>query len=98
MLILLLPTMALNTVGIARGGQWRQSIGRFWLLALHVSAGSSGGVRSLIVTNPAPYKALLALALFACLNVQRLGLPQGWAAKRPRAGMAFSGLSTGLLA
>jgi uncharacterized membrane protein YfcA len=98
MLMLLLPTMTLNTVSIARGGHWRQSIGRFWPLALYVACGSFAGTRLLILTDPAPYKVLLALVLLGYLNIRRLGLPLGWVANRPRIAMAFFGLIAGVLA
>ncbi len=98
MLILLLPTMGINIASIVQGGRWRLSIGRFWLLPVFVAAGSIGGTRLLIGTDPAPYKLLLAAVLLFYLAVQQRGLRMPWIHNRPHFAMAVFGLAAGMLA
>ena len=98
MLLLLIPTMAINIVSILQGGGWRASIGRYWPLALFVALGSVAGTRLLIVTSPAPYKLLMAAVLLVYLNVHRMGRRWPWIQRRPWSAMAVFGLSAGLLA
>ncbi len=98
MLILLIPTMSINVASIVAGGRWRVAIGRFWPLAVCVAAGSVGGTRLLIVTDPAPYKLLLAAVLLFYLGIQQRGLRIPWIRTRPRMAMIVFGLAAGLLA
>ncbi len=98
MLILLIPTMAINVASIAGGGRWQASIGRFWPLALCVALGSIGGTRLLIGTDPAPYKLLLAVVLLFYLGIQTRGLRMPWIHNRPRLAMVVFGLAAGILA
>ena len=98
MLLLLVPTMAINIVSILQGGGWRESIGRYWALALFVALGSVAGTRLLIVTPPAPYKLLMAVVLLVYLNVHRMGQSWPWIQRRPWAAMVLFGLLAGLLA
>ena len=98
MLLLLIPTMVVNMASMIHGGHWRESIGRYWPLALYVAAGSIAGTRLLIETSPAPYKLLMALVLLSYLNSHRLGGRLPWLNHRPQASMAVFGLAAGLLA
>ena len=98
MLILLIPTMAINVASIAGGGRWQASIGRFWPLAVCVALGSIGGTRLLIATDPAPYKLLLAAVLLFYLGIQQRGLRMPWIHSRPRLAMVVFGLAAGILA
>ncbi len=98
-LITLLPTMAVNLLSIWRGGRWRASLGRFWPLALFVALGSIIGTRWLIVTDPAPFKLVLAGAILAYLYVsQRGGQPLAWLHFYPRISYPLVGLCAGILA
>lgn len=63
-----------------------------------MAAGSVGGTRLLIVTDPAPYKLLLAAVLLFYLGIQRRGLRMPWIHTRPRTSMVAFGLAAGLLA
>jgi uncharacterized membrane protein YfcA len=98
MLILLIPTLAINIASIVQGGKWRFAIERYWPLALCVAVGSVGGTRLLIDTDPAPYKLLLAVVLLFYLGIQRRGLRMPWIQTRPRTAMIAFGLAAGLLA
>ncbi|MGD9096551.1 MAG: sulfite exporter TauE/SafE family protein [Desulfobacterales bacterium] len=98
MLILLIPTMGINIASIAQGGRAKLSIGRFWPLAVCVAGGSMAGTRLLILTDPAPYKLLLAVVLLFYLTVQQRGLQMPWVGRHPRAAMVAFGLAAGLLA
>ncbi len=98
MLILLIPTLAINVASIAGGGRWQTSIARFWPLALCVALGSIGGTRLLIGTDPAPYKLLLAAVLLLYLGIQQRGLRMRWIHRRPQLAMVIFGLAAGMLA
>ncbi|MDJ0801413.1 MAG: sulfite exporter TauE/SafE family protein [Desulfobacterales bacterium] len=98
MLLLLIPTMGINIASIAQGGRGWLSIGRFWPLVVCVAAGSVAGTRLLIVTDPAPYKLLLAVVLCFYLAFQQRGLRMPWVRNRPRTAMIAFGLAAGLLA
>ena len=97
MLALLVPTVLINLINIADGGNWRHSIGRYWPLAVYGSLGSALGTRLLIGTHPEPYRLLLAAAILFYLNSQRLGLNLAWTHRRPQLAMALFGIAAGLL-
>lgn len=96
--LLLLPTLVINVVVVIRGGQWRQSIGRFWPLALFGAAGSLVGTQLLVVTDPAPYKLLMAVMILVYLNSHRLGISLGWIRRHVLFASAVFGLIAGFLA
>ena len=98
MLLLLIPTMAINIASMLQGGLWRESIGRYWPLAIFVALGSAAGTRLLIDTPPDPYKLLMAAVLLVYLNVHRMGGRWSWIRRRPWTAMAVFGLLAGLLA
>lgn len=98
-LITLVPTMAVNVASIVRGGNWRASIGRYWPLALFASCASVAGTGLLIVTDPAPFKLLLAGMIFVYLNLEKLpGGSMTWAKRRPMLACGTFGLVAGFLA
>ncbi|UCE88579.1 MAG: TSUP family transporter [Pseudomonadota bacterium] len=98
-LVTLIPTISVNVISILKGGGWRQSIGRYGILALYVSLGSWVGTRILITHDPAPFKLVLAAAVLAYLAGSYLRLSAGsWIrAHTPLALLAF-GLLAGLMA
>lgn len=98
MLVVLLPTLAINLVNVIAGGNWKDSIGRFWPLAVYGAVGSILGTFFLIATDPAPYKLLMALVILLYLYVNRYGLEMGWIRRRPGLAMAIFGFSGGILA
>jgi uncharacterized protein len=96
--ILLLPTMAINVVNVIHGGHWRESIGRFWPLALFGAIGSLLGTQLLVLTDPDPYKLLLAAMIMVYLNVHRLGIRLQWIKRHVVWASVVFGLLGGLLA
>ncbi len=72
-LITLIPTVTVNLISIAKGGHWRESIGRFWPLAVWCLLGSIVGAWVVVYTEPTPYKLLLALLIFLYLVADRSG-------------------------
>jgi hypothetical protein len=98
MLIVLVPTLAVNIASIFSGRGWRDSIGRYWPIALYGAAGSIVGTRLLVVTDPGPYKLLLAAMIFVYLNIERIGIRMAWVRSQPRLAVALFGLVGGFLA
>lgn len=96
--MLLLPTLAINVVNVIHGGHWRESIGRFWPLALFGAMGSLLGSQLLVMTDPAPYKLLLAAMIAIYLNIHRLGLRMQWVGRHVLLSGAVFGLLGGFLA
>lgn len=95
--ITLLPTITVNVVSIVRGGRWRESIGKFWPLAVYAVIGSAVGSWFLIISDPAPYKLLLATLILFFLGVDRLGaVKMRWIAANPGWSMATFGLTAGV--
>ncbi len=66
-LITLFPTIVVNMLSIYKGGEWRFSIGRFWPLALFVAMGSMLGANLLVVSDPSPFRLLLAAIILLYL-------------------------------
>ena len=97
MLIILVPTLALTLISLIRGGNWRLSIGKFWPLALYASAGSLVGTQLIIVSDPGPFKLLLAAMMVFYLNLERIGLRMEWIRRHTRLAMAVFGLASGVL-
>lgn len=95
----LLPTASVNIATVLRGGRWSESIGRFWPLAVYGVVGTVIGTRLLIVSDPAPFKLLLAgLILLYLLTSRSDALRLGWVVRHPRASMLVFGLLAGLAA
>ena len=68
-LVTLLPTITVNLMSIAKGGNWSESIGKFWPLALWCLIGSVVGAYVIVVNDPTPYKLLLAALIFLYLAI-----------------------------
>ncbi len=98
-LITLFPTIGVNIISIIRGGNWGQSIGRYWPLALFAALGSIIGTQVLIISAPEPFKLLLALLIVLYLNTGRIGkLMMNWIADHQLLSMALFGLIAGFMA
>jgi uncharacterized membrane protein YfcA len=94
-LVTLLPTVCVNLVSIARGGRWEESIGRHWPLAAYALVGSVIGAHVLVVSDPRPFKLLLAFIVLLYLFVSGTGvLRMPW----PRTHFQLSMLVFGLVA
>lgn len=96
-LILVLPTMALNIANIVKGGTWSKSIVLYWPLAIYSILGSFLGTRLLIGMAPETFRPLLAGVIILYLNAERLGVRFSWVSTHPRIAMAVFGLGAGLL-
>lgn len=96
--LLLWPTLAINAVNVIRGGHWRESIGRYWPLAIFGAIGSLLGTQLLVMTHPAPYKLLMAGMILVYLNIERIGIRLRWVRSHVLWASALFGLLGGLLA
>jgi len=83
---------------VIRGGHWRQSIGKFWPLALFGAAGSLLGTQLLVFTDPETYKLLMAFIILFYLNIHRMGIRLKWIGRHLLWASALFGLIGGLLA
>ena len=98
-LITLLPTVAVNVASILQGGQWRDSIGRYWPLAVYALIGSMAGTSFIVVSDPAPFKLLLAALIFLYLGTGWLGnFRMAWVAEHRGWSMMIFGLIAGMSA
>ena len=98
-LITLLPTASVNVVSILRGGRWSESIGRFWPLAAFAVLGSIAGTRLLVVSDPAPFKLLLAALVLLYLFASRTkAFRMRWVSGHLRLSMILFGLIAGVAA
>lgn len=93
----LAPTLTVLVFSVARGRDWRGSLGKHWFLPLYMIVGSFLGARLLIVANSAPFTLALALLILAYLNLERLGKTSwSWVKERPQLAAAAFGLVAGL--
>lgn len=97
-ILLLMPTLAVNLVNIVRGGHWRQSIGKFWPLALFGAIGSLLGTQLLVITDPEPFKLLMAVMVLVYLNIHRFGIRLEWVNHHVLWASALFGVLGGVLA
>jgi len=97
-LVTVLPNIAVNIVSILRGGNWRESIGKYWPLALWVVLGTLAGSRLLLTAPHEPLQLLLALMIVVFLMQDRLGrLDWSWVKRKPQLAAFFFGLLAGVL-
>jgi uncharacterized membrane protein YfcA len=98
-LITLLPTVVVNVASILRGGKWRDSIGRYWPLGMYALIGSVVGTSFIVVSDPAPFKLLLAALIFLYLGSDWLGnFQMPWVAGHRGWSMMIFGLIAGISA
>jgi uncharacterized membrane protein YfcA len=92
----LLPNFVVNVIGVAYGGNWSASLGRYWPVAIWVLVGAFLGARCLIIAPQEPIRILLALAIFAYLNQARLAhLDWSWLARRRHLSAMVFGVAGG---
>jgi uncharacterized protein len=97
-LVTVLPNMAVNIVSILRGGNWRESIGKYWPLALWVVLGTLLGSRLLLTVPHEPLQLLLAAIIVVFLLQDRLRqLDWSWVKRKPQLAAFFFGLTAGVL-
>lgn len=98
-IITLFPTIAVNALSIYQGGGWGDSIGRFWPLALFAFVGSVAGANLLVISDPEPFRLLLAAAIILYLNMHRLTqFKMNWVENHIYLSMLLFGLVAGLFA
>lgn len=98
-LITLFPTIAVNLLSIYRGGGWGDSVGRFWPLALFAFIGSIAGTNLLVISDPEPFRLVLAAVILLYLNLHRLTrLQMNWIEDHIYLSMLLFGLVAGLFA
>ncbi|MDQ6620141.1 MAG: sulfite exporter TauE/SafE family protein [Pseudomonadota bacterium] len=94
----LFPNLAVNLVSTLRGGDWRESIGKYWPVAVYVLIGTVIGTRILLYARPGPIKLLLAAMIVVYLEQKRFrALDWSWLKAYPRASAAIFGLTGGVL-
>jgi uncharacterized membrane protein YfcA len=92
----LLPNFAVNLISVLRGGNWGESLGRYWPVAAWGLLGAFLGASFLIIAPQEPIRLLLALAIFAYLNQARLArLDWSWLARRRRLSAMVFGTAGG---
>ncbi len=68
-MLTLFPTAAVNLASMLNGGQWQNSLAKFWPLPLYALAGSYGGTQLILSSDPAPYALLLSLLIVVYLGI-----------------------------
>jgi uncharacterized membrane protein YfcA len=97
-LVTVLPNVAVNMISILRGGNWRESIGRYWTLALWVVGGTLIGSRLLLTVPHEPLQIVLALMIVVFLLQDRLrALDWSWSKRRPQLAAFLFGTVAGVL-
>ncbi len=96
-LITLFPTIAVNLLSIYQGGDWRSSIGRFWPLALFAAVGGLLGANLLVVSDPAPFRLVLAAIILLYLGLPWMRrINMGWIERHLFLSMLLFGLIAGV--
>ena len=72
-ILVLLPCIAVVIASIVIGRGLRAILAEFWPLPIYMFIGASIGTRLFIAFPDGPYAPLLALLIFAYLNLERLG-------------------------
>jgi len=62
-IILLIPTMAVNITSILNGGKFLDVVKRFWFILVFIGIGSYIGTSLLVLIDPNPFRLLLALVI-----------------------------------
>jgi uncharacterized protein len=92
----MLPTLTLNLVSVVRGGNWGESLGRYWHLAIYVAIGAFLGAQVVIFAPTEPLRLLLAAMIFAYLYQERLArLDWSWLSRHRRLSTAVFGVAGG---
>jgi len=96
-LITVVPNIAVNIISILRGGHWRESIGRYWPLAICVAAGTVVGTHFLLVSPPELLQVVLAAMIVVFLAQAKIRqFDWTWLTRRPSVSGAALGVAAGL--
>lgn len=97
-LLTLAPNIAVNLWSMLRGGNLRESVGRFWHVAVWMLVGSAIGTLILVAMDPNPFRLLLAAVILLYLTGDRLKrLDWSWISRHPRGAGAGAGFLGGVL-
>jgi hypothetical protein len=98
-ILTLAPTLAVNIISIIWGGGWRESLGRYWSVALFVLLGSILGTKLLIIADPRPFRLILAVIIVIYLYTSSLQqLSWRWISYHPGFWGAGFGFAAGFMA
>lgn len=98
-LITLLPTVTVNVLSITTAREWAGSVAKFWPLAFWCLLGAVAGAVLIAVSDPEPFKLLLAVLVFLYLIVERFESGMFNRLRRyPRSSQAGFGLIAGVSA
>ena len=96
-LITVVPNIAVNAVSIFRGGNWRESIGKQWPLAIWVALGTMVGTHVLLVAPPELLQVILAAMIVVFLVQSKIRrFDWAWISRRPVVSGAAFGVVAGL--
>jgi uncharacterized protein len=97
-LVTVIPNIAVNVISILRGGNWRDSVGKYWPLALWVVLGTLMGTRLLLSVRHEPLQILLAIMIVVFLLQDKLRqLDWSWIRRNPQLAAIIFGLTAGVL-
>jgi uncharacterized protein len=96
-LVTVVPNIAVNVVSIVRGGNWSESIGKHWPIAIWVVLGTMIGTHFLLVAPPELLQLLLVAMIVLYLLQPRIRqLDLTWIRRRPAVSGAAFGVVAGL--
>jgi uncharacterized protein len=98
-IILLIPTMAVNIASILSGGRFMDVVKKFWFILVFIGIGSYIGTSMLVLLDPNPFRLLLALVILFYLYTRNTSL-LSWAFVREYPHLTGAGVGSvaGLLA
>lgn len=97
-LLTLVPNIAVNLWSMLRGGEWGNSLGRFWPVAVWMLLGAFLGTLVLTSLDPNPFRLLLAAVILVyLLNPYLRFFSWSWVSQHPQASGAGAGLLAGFL-
>lgn len=96
-LVLVIPTIALNIANVVKGGAWSKSISIYWPLAFYGAFGSFLGTQLLISVPAEAFRPLLAGSILLYLSAEKVGIGLTWVKNHPQIAMAVFGTSAGVL-
>ncbi|WP_240481060.1 sulfite exporter TauE/SafE family protein [Ectothiorhodospira sp. BSL-9] len=97
-LLTLAPNVAVNLWSLLRGGGWRESVARYWPVAVWMLVGSGIGTLILVAMDPNPFRLLLAATVVLYLVSDQLKrVNWSWMRQYPGPSGAGAGLVGGIL-
>lgn len=97
-LLTLAPNIAVNLWSLLRGGGWRESVARYWPVAVWMLVGSGIGTLILVAMDPNPFRLLLAATVVLYLVSDRLNrLDWSWMRRYPGPSGVGAGFVGGIL-